>query len=69
MGMNDDCEYSYTDLSPEITQEQSDEYERLLKVCKDKNYKSGWVYYRMVEKYGKEIADKICEFGDEYEEW
>ena len=69
MGMNDDCEYGYTDLNPEITQEQSDEYDRLLKICKDNNYKSGWVYYRMSDRYGEEIAKRVCEFDDEYEEW
>jgi len=52
-----------------IFDERRKEYERLLKECKDKGYKSGWVYYKMIEKYGEEIAKEICEVDDEYEEW
>jgi len=52
-----------------IFDEHRKEYERLLKECKDRGYKSGWVYHKMLDKYGKEIADKICEYNDVYEEW
>ena len=35
------------------------EYERLLKVAEEKNYKCGWVYYQLKEKFGTEIAQEI----------
>ena len=52
-----------------IFDEHRKEYERLLKECRDRGHKPGWVYYRMKEKYGKEIAGKVCERDDVYEDW
>ena len=56
-----------------IFDEHRKEYERLLQECKQMGHKPGrncdWVYYQMKEKYGEEIAKKVCEYDDVYEEW
>lgn len=52
-----------------IFDEHRKEYERLLKECQEKGHKAGWVFYKMKEKYGEEIAKAVCEYGDVYEEW
>ena len=52
-----------------IFDEHRKEYERLLQECREKGHKAGWVYYQMVKKYGGEIAKKVCEYDNVYEEW
>jgi hypothetical protein len=35
------------------------EYEKLLKIAEEKDYKKGWVYYQLKEKYGEEITNEV----------
>lgn len=39
--------------------EAFNEYEKLRKLAEDKDYKPGWVFYKLKEKYGQEIASKV----------
>ena len=39
--------------------EAFNEYEKLRKLAEERDYKEGWVYYKLLEKYGKEIAQEV----------
>ena len=47
--------------------EAGNEYEKLLKIQEEQDFKKGWVFYRMKEKYGQEIADYYCNNSKDYE--
>ena len=35
-------------------------FNELKKIRKDKNYKRGWIYFKMLEEFGEEITQKYC---------
>lgn len=45
----------------DILARAANEYERLLKIAEEKNYKRGWVYYKLKEKFGARVASQIYE--------
>jgi hypothetical protein len=40
-------------------------HRRLIAVCLKRGYKSGWIWYKMVERYGEEVAGRYF-FGKGY---
>ena len=57
------CGYHYTPYIGHACEYEIEsarkEHKRLCKVAKDKNYKIGWVYYRLKEKYSLAMAQEI----------
>ena len=39
--------------------EAFNEYEKLKNIAEERDYKHGWIYYKLLEKFGAEIADKV----------
>lgn len=59
------AEKSYEDLKVDA----SNYYEQLLEEADEKSYKHGWVYHKLMEKYGVKIADEIWDPADAVEKW
>ncbi|HUV82879.1 MAG TPA: hypothetical protein VMW53_07390 [archaeon] len=56
-------------MSSDILIDAIDEYEKLLEEAEEKGYEHGWIWHKLNEKYGEEIANQVYESDDEYEEW
>ena len=51
----------------DILTDAYNDYEKLLKEAEEKDYKTGWVFYRLKEKYGEKIANEV--YGDNRGDW
>jgi len=48
----------------DLLAEAYNEYEKLRKKAIDFDYKKGWVFYRLKDKYGADIALEVCPKGE-----
>ena len=39
-----------------------DHYRSLLRIARERGYKRGWAFYRLVDRWGKEVAEKVASF-------
>lgn len=42
------------------TSQQIEKHQELLKIAQQEEYKPGWVYYRMVDEFDKDVAEELC---------
>jgi len=50
--------------------EAYNEFEKLRKVAEEKDYKFGWIFYRLKEKFGVDIAREVMPRNrDDLDEW
>ena len=70
MGMYDPEEFiNYADeasyrINNDKLVDAYNEYEKLLNIAEEKDYKHGWIFFKLKDKFGEPVAIRVCRDKD-----